>query len=766
MSWAVGQNVPRVDGSQKVTGRALYTGDIKLPGMLHAKVLRSPLPHARIIRIDTTRAETFVGVAAVLTGKTLKAPSPYLGTLIKDQPALAIDKVRYTGDVVAAVAAEDEQAAEEAVRRIEVDYQELPAVFTIEEALAVHSPLVHDGSNARRAPTVGPGCSYFAPEKSNVCHQFRYERGNVEDGFAASDLVLEDAFLFPSAHHAAMEPHLSIAQLDGETLTIWSAAQSPFAVRQEICRIFGLPEHRIRVVIPYVGGGFGGQKSRATAVIAAALALETRRPVRVVFSPEECFKTVCQPRMKVIVKTGVKHDGTFLARQCQVYLNTGAYAGNSPSVTNKAGYRAHGPYRIPHVLTDAYDVYTNTVPAGSFRGFGAPQVSFAYESHLDRIAERLNMDAVELRLKNLLEQGEEYAPGDTPLDCDIKSGLKELARAIGWGQPNGSIGPDGRRRGKGIACAMKDAGGTAKIADAMVKILRDGTTEIFSASVELGQGVQTAFCQIVARELSVPVDRVRFRVIDTQLTPFDTGTHSSSATSIMGRALLQAVRHALAQLLSVAASLLGVEAEALALSNGRVVSGAASLTFEQVISQGLSADQTEIVGRGTFGVARSETAPLGYPSPFWEIGIGAAEVEVDEESGQIAILRYLSLSDAGVVIHPLHCRGQDEGSVLFGIGQTFGEELVYRDGHLANGSLAAYRLPRFKDLPELLETGVLEHRGGPGPYGAKGVGEAALLPVAPAVCNAVHKATGLRLHEVPLTPERVWRAVTDRENIR
>lgn len=761
MRHPVGESIPRVDGREKVTGRAVYTGDITLPGMLHGKVLRSPVPHARIRRIDCTQAEALAGVMAVLTGETLQLASPNLGTQIRDQPVLARDKVRYAGDIVAAVAAIDEATAEEAAKRIVVEYEELPAVLSIEDALEDGAALVHDRLARSKEPSFGRGASSVVHEKSNICHHFRYQRGSVEEGFSVSDVVFEDTFFFHGAHHCPVEPHMSVACFDSESLRVWSAAQSPFPLQQEICRIFGLPDTFVRVMVPYVGGGFGGQKSRTTAVIAVALSRAARRPVRLAFSSDEGFKTICQPRMKVTIKTGLTSGGTFVARRCQVYLDSGAYANNSPSVTNKAGYRAHGPYRIAHVLTDAYDVYTNTVPAGSFRGFGAPQVAFAYESHMDMIAHRVGMDAVDLRMKNLLEKGEEYAPGDTPLDCDLKTGLTQLAAAIGWGERDRTPGHTGVRIGKGIACGMKDGGGTNKAAHAMVKILSDGSVCLFSGSVEIGQGVRTAFSQIVAQELTISPQDVQLAGIDTEHTPFDTGTHSSSSTTIMGQAVMRAARDAAAQLRSTAATLFRSEARDIRLRGGHVSCAGNEVSFQEVMRL-RSGSEAEIVGRGSFEVSRDEDAPLGYPSPFWEIGLGAAEVEVDETSGNVRITKYLSMTDAGTIIHPLQCRGQDEGSVLFGIGQALSEELVYQHGRLVNGSLETYRLPRFSDVPETFSTQVLEQHGGPGPYGAKGVGEAALLAVAPAVANALYNATGSRLRELPLTSERIWSARASR----
>lgn len=768
MSSAIGQSLRRIDGQEKVTGKGIYTGDLRLPGMVYGKALRSPLPHARIRRIDSRQAESLAGVVAVLTRDNLRVASPLHGAYVKDQPVVALEKVRYGGDIVAAVAATEEGIAEEAVKKIAVDYEELPAVFTVEEAIKEGAPLVHEKFEGLKTSGYGSGGSHVVHEDSNILLHFRYQRGEVEKGFEEADFVFEDTFFYPSAQHNPMEPHISVALFEGESLTVWTSSQSPFPVRQELARVFGVPFSRVRVIVPYVGGGYGAKSGIKTEALAASLSRLAGRPVRLAFSADEMFKTICQPWAKVTIKTGVKKDGAFVARRCQVYLNGGAYANSGPSVTEKAGYRAHGPYRIPHVLTDSYHVYTNTVPGGAFRGFGGPQAAFAYESHLDMIAHQMKVDPVELRMKNLLDKGEDYAAGDTPMDCGLKAGLKQVAAAIQWGekvegfeslrdQKKGSR----IRRGKGIACGVKDGGGTNKPANAMVKILNDGSVLLSSGSVEIGQGMRTAFLQVVAQELSAPPDQIQVAELDTQYTPFDKGTNASSATSVMGQAVQRAARDARQQLLAAAASLLETQPSEVELKDGKAFFQGKSLSFREVMRLYYAETEGEIVGRGFFKVPRNDKVPLGYSSPFWEIGFGAAEVEVDEMTGEVRILKYVSLTDAGKMIHPLQCRGQDEGAALFGIGLSLFEEIVYKDGEMVNPNLVDYRLPRFRDLPESLTTYILEEGGGPGPYGAKGMGEGGILAVAPAVCNAVYDATGVRIREVPLRGERVWRALIE-----
>src|SRR5712692_5018585 len=757
---AIGTNLRRVDGVEKVAGQALYAGDLRLPGMVYAKVLRSPVAHARIRRVDAAKARVLPGVLAVLSRDNLNVASNSFGAYVRDQQIIANEKVRYAGDMVAAVAATEPGIAADAVELIDVDYEELPAVFTVEEALKDGAPLVHDKLEGRKDPGYGRGGTHIVHDHSNICFHFRHDRGDIEKGFRDCDHIFKDTFYFPSAQHYPMEPHVCVAQFEGDILTVWSATQSPFPVRQELARIFGIPFSAVRVIVPYVGGGYGGKSGIRTEGIAACLSRMAGRPVRLAFKAEETFKTICQPRATMKIKTAVRKDGTFVARKCEVYFNGGAYANSGPSVTEKAGYRAHGPYRIPHVLSDSYSVYTNTVPATAFRGFGGPQVAFAYETHLDMIAQRLGVDPYELRMKNLLEKGESFSEGDTPIDCDLKAGLKRVAEAIGWDSRNKNDEKSGpKKRGLGIATAVKDGGGTNKPANAAVKIFNDGSVLLSTGSVEIGQGMRTAFLQVVAEELSVPPEQVRVAALDTHYTPFDKGTNASSATSIMGQAVQKAAQDARNHFLEAAASVFRASVSDVRLDNGTAICGEQKLSFREVMQRHFRDTEGEIWGSGFYKVPRDDNVPLGYPSPFWEIGLGAAEVEVDSETGEAKILRYVSLTDAGKMINPVQCHAQDEGAAVFGLGQALFEDLVYQDGELLNGSLVDYRLPRFSDLPRAFETIILEEGGGCGPYGAKGMGEGGILAVAPAICNAVEDAVGIRMQSVPLTPEKVWRAI-------
>ena len=441
----IGKAEPRNDGAEKVTGKALYTVDVDLPGMAHGKILRSPYAHARLARVDGGKAERLPGVLAVITREDQKSLRMF-GAAYKDQTIVAVDKVRYAGDPVAAVAAVDEATAAQALELIEVEYEDLPAVTSIDEALAENAPLVH------AAPASGGelmGQRYETPKEfsgSNLCYRFSYANGDVEAGFKKADHVFENTFTFPRVQHFCMEPHATVAHHEGDRITLWAGTQEPFTLREHLADIFRLPQSKIRIIVPYVGGGYGGKLAVKTEPLAAVLSWKAKRPVRLAHTIEESFKTVTRHPARVRIKTGVNNDGKLVARQCLIHMETGAYADAGPRVTQKAGYRCFGPYRIPHIKTDAYTVYTNTVPAGAYRGFGTLQVTWAYESQMDIIADKLGFDALEFRVKNLLKKGDLYTPGDTPVDCDLKAGLLQAAEEIGWKQ---KITKPNRGRGSG-----------------------------------------------------------------------------------------------------------------------------------------------------------------------------------------------------------------------------------------------------------------------------------------------------------------------------
>jgi CO/xanthine dehydrogenase Mo-binding subunit len=746
----VGRSVPRLDARDKVTGAARYVSDLVLPGMAHAKLWRSPVAHARIIRVETERAAAVSGVLAVLTVADLPVKRLYYGPAYRDQPILAHEVIRYAGEPVVAVVADSEAHAEAALAHIDVRYDERPAATSADEALAPGAPLIHPKLD--RAGHFRDLSGLRPVPGTNVCQHFEYERGDLARAFGEADLVVEDVYRYPALSHHALEAHCAVARVDADGLTVWAGTQHPFPVRKDLAEIFDLPLAAVQVVVPLVGGAFGGKCYTKIEPLVAALATKVRKPVRLALSLEESARTITRHAVTVRLRTAVGRDGTLLARQCEVVLDTGAYADIGPRVATKTGYRAPGPYRIPSLRIDSKCVYTNNVPAGAYRGYGVPQVTWACESQMDVIAERLDIDPLALRRKNLLKRGEEYVAGDTPMDGDMAEGLEQTARAVGWSAPLA------RGRGRGLACAMKDGGGTHTVSTAVVRINADGSVALLAGSVEVGQGARTALAQIVAETLGVPFETVVVVPPDTSITPYDHGTSASRSTTVMGLAVEAAARDAREQLLALAAKLLDTDASALAVGDGTIRHGDRTLTVAEVISGHFGLVGGEVTGVGSF-VPGKWSGTLGGATVFWETGMGAAEVEVDPETGAVKVVKYVSAADVGQAINPRECAAQDEGAAMQGIGPALFESRVSERGQLLNPGLIDYRVPAFTDLPGELDSLLIENADGPGPFGAKGVGEGGTFCAAPAIGNALARATGVRLTELPMTPERVWRAL-------
>lgn len=731
----IGTAVPRVDGVDKVTGRAKYTGDMTVPGMLEGRFLRSPYAHARIVSIDTSAAEKIPGVAAVLIGKDLDF-DPYLGRgKRRDHTIMAIDRVLYAGEPVAAVAAVDNRTAKLAVDAIRVEYEELPAVITVPEALADGAPELHP----------------FAPK--NICFETSLVKGDVAAGFAAADGVTEDTFEFPMVFHYSMEPHTTIAREDEQGITLWSSNSHPFGVRQEIAELFSLPLARVRSIVPFVGGAYGSKSGCKIEPLVVALARKARRPVRVRTGVAEAMVTCRRHSAICKVKTGYKKDGTLTAKEAEIYLNTGAFAETGPIVTNRTLTRILGPYRIPNIKVTSYCIYTNTVSAGSFRSIGGPQTAWATESQMDIIAEKLGMDPVAVRRKNLLKRGEELKPEGNPLDADLAKCLDAVVKDLGW---DGPTAPGGR--GRGIAFGVTDPG--APLAStSTVHVLADGSVVLLVGTVELGQGSKTVMSQIVAEELSVGMEKVTVRSIDTDFTPFDRSTGSSRSTTVMGKAVMLAARDVRRQIVELAAEHFEAPPDAVTLADGEATAAGKQVSYGELIHRHFAMQGGELIG---IGYAHSGMAPKPSNPLFWEIGIGGVELDVDRETGEVDVKKYISLADVGKALNPKQCEGQDEGAVIMGFGHTFSESIVYEGGQIVNDSMVDYTVPNFQDVPAHFEAILIEDGNGPGPYGAKGMGEGGIIPVAPAVANAIAWSTGARIKELPLTPERVWRALKKR----
>ena len=743
----VNHSVPRADGVAKVTGRAIYTSDIELDGMAWAKVLRSPFAHARIVSIDTSAARRSPGVLDVITGADLGPLRPYYGHAMKDHPILAIGKVRFIGEPVAVAVAEDDLAAEEALQLIEVEYDELPSVMDVDTALAPSAPLIHDESYAEGAFR---GFKDGRQASGNVCQYVKVKWGNAEEAFASAAHFVEEEFYFPMAYAYAMEAYVAIADYSKKGLTVYSSAQHPFMVRHDLAEIFDLPLNAVRMIVPFVGGGYGSKSYTKIEPIAAVCSWRTGRPVKLRLSIDEAFLTTRGDDARVRIRTACDAEGRFVARQATIHLNTGAYAENSPLVCAKAANRIIGPYLIPNVDIDCYAVYTNTVPASSYRGFGSTQVTFPAESQNEELADKLGLDPLQFRMQNLAQRGEVIYPGLRPVDADVPGDLRQIASKFEeWG-------PVAPGRGRAIACSASDAG-SHPVTSAMIHVYSDDSVSVLSGATEMGQGSHTVLAQIAAEEMGVPMSKVRLVGGDTAITPFERSTGASRTTTLMGRAVLEACREAIAQLMGMAADALGVDVSALVEEVGGVRHGDTRLSWGEVIEKHFRHKDTSIIGRAYL----RQAGDLKLMPPFWEIGAVGAEISVDEETGKIKLERLVTVGDVGLAINPAAAEGQDLGAATMGIGVGLFEELIYDGQQLTNGSLLEYRVPRFSDLAPEIHMTLAQNQDGAGPYGAKGGGEGSLNPIPACLANALYRATGARVRRLPLTPERVWRALRE-----
>ena len=768
----VGQSVYRKDANPKVTGRALHVGNIEMPGMLQVAVLRSPYPHARIRCIDKSKAEALAGVAVVLTGADIaRMPGvdPHFGPAFRDQPILAVEKVCHVVDPVVSVAALDGRTAEDALQLVEIDYEPLPAIFDVLDAVKKDAPLVHE--QHRPAKAFADLAHVKAGEQSNICYQFRLRAGDVEAAFAEADRIFEDTFTSPPAQHMPMEPHVTLAYLDEhDRLNIWTASQSPSYVRTEIATTFGIPMHRIRVRVPYLGGGYGAKLYAKLEPLVTALALITKKPVRYALTREEEFLTITKHKVVTKIKTAVK-NGAITARKCEVYWDTGAYAEIGPRIGHKSGYTSAGPYKIPNVWIDSYCVYTNKVPAGAFRGFGVPQVIWAYDSQTDMIARALGADPVEFRLQPALDEGEKFATGTVVRSFGIKEAIRQAAQAIDWSKPK-EARSGVKQRGRGIAAGVK-AVLTPSISGAIVILNADGSANVLSSTVEMGQGSETTMSQIVAEELGISADRVHIVQPDTDVTPYDTITAGSRSTYHMGNAVRLAAAKVKAQLCDVVAAKLEVDPEDLTAGKGRIY-------VRGLEERGMSVGEIFLAKFGSLGTTLAaeavcqptaahmdpETGQSEKCTEYWFPSATSAEVEVDTETGQVTVLQLYSVGDTGTAINPRHCEQQLQGAALMHLGLTMFEEMIFDEGQLINGSLLDYQVASIKDMPQWVRPIVVQVPHEDGPFGAKGAGETGALTVAPAIANAIEDAVGVRIRDLPITPERVLRALADKNGVK
>ncbi len=750
----IGKSVPRIDALEKVTGRAMYIDDLKFSDVLYGKILRSPHAHAKIKRIDTSKAEALPGVRAVVTGKD----APFRGgEAIRDQPFLAVGKVRCVGEVVAAVAADTKEIAEHAIGLIVVEYEPLAAVLDVMEAVKPSAPLIHEEMHAyAHMPVV------TVVPHTNICAKFEFKQGDVEKGFRESDYVFEDTFRFPTGHHCQIEPFGAVAQVNvNGKITIWVANDAPHRLRKDIADAMGIPFENLRVICPpFMGGGFGGKGGLKVETVCIALAMHTNgRPVKIILDREEVFMASLMKHAAVAtVKTGVKKDGKIVATHAKLYYDTGAYAEKGPTVTLHGCESGVGPYKVPNTLVEGYTVYTNNPVAGALRGYGLPQSSWAHESMIDMIADKLGIDQIEMRLKNALEEGSiNPTRGDILTSVGLKECITKAAEAIEWNKPRPL------NRGVGIACEYK-ATKTPSGSSAFVKVEQDGSASVITSAVEVGQGIKTILAQIASEELGIPMDRVIVTSPDTDYTPWDASTTASRATFHMGNAVRNAAKDAKVQILALAAAALNVSAEDLEVSNGeiRLKGGDKKMTVAEAI-RGKWRSGLTVLGRGTYYPEIKGTM-FSARSIFYMYAAQAVDLEVDPETGKIKVHKVAAAHDVGKALNPMAVEGQIEGGVVQGLGTGLWEEVLYdENGKMLNPNFRDYRVPTAVDAPEIVPI-IVEATHEEGPFGAKGIGEMTLVSTPTAVGNAIYNATGIRLKELPATPERLLKYLKARSS--
>lgn len=748
----VGKRIPRVEGYDKVTGMALYVADIKLPNMLYGKVLRSPIPHAKILHVDTEKAKRLPGVRAVITGED--TPKVKWGAFINDMHVLAFDKVRFVGDEVAAVAAVDEAIAEEALDLIKVDYEELPAVFDPFKAMEPGAPIIHDGGN--------------------IALHRKFVKGDFERAMKEAAYVFEDKFTTPIVWHAYLETMGALAtySLSGK-LTIWLSTQTLFMARQRIARALGMRISDVRLIQPNVGGGFGGKScDEPLAMICGLLAKKAMRSVRLINTREEEFQA-SRPRVatNIFLKMGFRKDGTIAFKDVKVVNDNGAYSAKAPATTGVTLTRVDTLYRFKNIKSEAFLVYTNKVPTGAFRGFGNPPMHFALEQMMDMGAEAIGIDPTEIRLRNATQVGDVSIHGWRVKSCALSDSIKKAAEMMNWKEERAN---KKLYQGYGMGCFIHVSGkrhfGNYDGSSAVIKINEDGKATIFSGEGEIGQGAFTVLSQIAAEELGVPIKDVEISVADTDSTTYCHGAYASRVTYIAGNAVKAASADAKKQLFKIASEMLEADPDDLVSKDAKIfVKGNPSkaVTVSDVARGCLYREGGfPIIGKGAWDPPTElETKDTmdGNSSGAYSFGTQMCQVEVDPETGKVKVLNFVAAHDSGKVINPMLAEGQIEGALQQGIGYALCEEMAFEDGKVMNPNFADYKILAADDMPEKIKVQFVETCMEPtGPFGAKGLGEPGLVPTSPAIANAIYNAIGVRIKSLPMTPEKILNAIKEK----
>jgi len=774
----VGRSLPRVDAADKVSGRAKYAADFSFENMLYGKILTSPIAHGRIKSIDTHLAEALVGVKWVLTGKDVPDITYGVNPPRYDEHTLAKDKVRHVGDEVAAVIAVDEETAQKALDLIKVEYEELPAVLNPKEAIMDGAPLVHERY------------------KNNINARVEHHFGDVEKGFAEADYVLEEKFTGNHVYQSPIEPHASIAYWDddGSTLVLYSSTQVPHYLHYMMARVLDMPLGKIRIIRPPVGGGFGGKLDVTPLDIVTALASRRLgRPVKMVYNRKEMFlHGRGRHKQHMTFKIGVKKDGTITAVDSKIYLDGGAYSSYGVITAYYAGAMIPTLYKLPNYKYSGYRVMTNKPACGAMRGHGAPQPRFAFESLLSMIADDLGLDPIELRLKNAMDPNFRTVNDLDIRSCEFKKTLEAVREKSSWKAKYKKL-PAGQGIGLGCGGFVSGAGyakyrGQVQLSsekklepfvkksvfphsNAIVKISEDGTAAVlFILAAEIGQGTETVLSQICAEALGIPLDRVRIRTEDTDISPIDLGAYSSRITLMGGNAVARAAKDVLKKLFKTTSVLLGCDAGGLEARNSRIVHrDNPDLTMDWAeAARKYFNDNGPLVGTGWYkppdGLGGDYKGAAVGTSPAYSFSSAVCECRVDLDTGLVKIDKVFDYHDCGTPINPLSVHGQVEGAIVMGAGETFLEDVTYDDkGRVVNPNLHDYLLMTIKDAPEIF-SGIVESYEPEGPYGAKEVGEGATLPVLASVAHAIANATGVWIKDLPITPEKILKALKDKKN--
>ncbi len=760
----LGKRLPRVDGPVKAAGTARFTDDLSLPGMLHGKILRSPHAHARILRIDTTLAESHPGVRAVIVGEDFGDYRYGLKPDTRDEYPLARGKVRYLGEEVAAVAAVDEDTALEALELIQVDYEVLQAVTDPEEALREGAPLIHDDK---------PG---------NISVHMKTSFGDVDEAFRQADYIREDRFYSQSVLHGFLEPNAALALWEAPNrITIWASKQSPYFLYRNLSNCFNVPLSNVRLIQPYIGGGFGGKNGGYPVDFCAVmLSKKSGRPVRIVLTMEEVLSSHRRRHPMIVwLKTGVKKDGTLLAHDCRIIADGGAGTGVGPSTIANAFYFLNLPYVVPNVRFDGIRAYTNRPISVAQRGNGIQQIRFAADVQLDMIAEDLGRDPVEIREKNGAYTGYKTTSGMHVKSCGLRETITEAIRAAEWEthyrpwrekmhEPLGRIAT-----GVGIACNSFESGARLtghNCCTAVIKVHEDGTVSLLTGSTDSGQGSETVLAMIVAEVLGTRLEDVFVPQTDSSVTPVDPGSFGSRVSSTAGNAVLIAAKDAKQQLLKVAAELLKADPDTIEFRDRKVFVREAperSLRFRDLARQTVAwGSGTTVIGQGSWG---QSIPPLNFETGegdaggAYSFGTQAAWVEVDTRTGKVTVPRMVVAHDLGFALNPLAVEGQHEGSIAGGVGHTIYEHCVEENGQNLTPNLTAYGLPTVYDLPEEMVSLSIETIDPVGAFGAKESGEGTQVSTIPAIVNAIHNAIGVWITDLPVTPEKVLKALRDKK---